>query len=145
MSKFLVGARRPALCLVSLASMLAGGVTLWAMLDPESVRHASTWLLLGVLALLALPLLTLAAFETDQRNRAERASARRSRHLARAACEQAAPIAVRDIGVIQLAETAGMIDTEGRARRHEPTGQPSVSARRVAGSAPGRSRGAIRR
>jgi hypothetical protein len=145
MSKFLAGARRPALCLVSLASMLAGGVTLWAMLDPESVRNASTSLLLGVLALLALPLLTLAAFETDQRNRAERAIARRSRQHARAAAEEAAPIAVRDIGVMAVSGTPGTTETESPTRRHEPTAQPSVSARRAARSAPGRSRGAIRR
>jgi hypothetical protein len=145
MSKFLAGARRPALCLVSLASMLAGGVTLWAMLDPESVRNASTSLLLGVLALLALPLLTLAAFETDQRNRAERALARRARQFARATAEQAAPIVVCDIGVIPTSGTPGTAETEAPARRHEPTTQPSVSARRAARSAPGRSRGAIRR
>ncbi len=143
MSKFLAGARRPALCLVSLASMIAGGVTLWAMLDPESVRNASTWLLLGVLAMLALPLLTLAAFETDRRNRVHRALARRSRQIAQAAAQtEATPIAVRDIRVMPT-PTA---ETEALARRHEPTGQQSaVSARRAARSAPGRSRGAIRR
>ncbi len=143
MSKFLAGARRPALCLVSLASMLAGGVTLWAMLDPETVRNASTWLLLGVLAMLALPLLTLAAFETDQRNRAQRAIARRSRQIARARAQaEAAPIVVQDIRVPPV----GATESETAARRHEPTGQQSsVNARRAARSAPGRSRGTIRR
>jgi hypothetical protein len=145
MSKFLAGARRPALCLVSIASMLAGGITLWAMLDPESVRNASTWLLLSVLALLALPLLTLAAFATDQRNRAERALARRSRQFARAASEEAASIAVSDIRVIPVSAPRGTTETDAPARRHEPVAQPSVSARRAARSAPGRSRGAIRR
>lgn len=111
MSKFLAGARRPALCLVSLASMFAGGVTLWAMLDPESVRNASTPLLLGVLALLALPLLTLVAFEADRRARAERTLAKRARQMAR---EELCPssIAARDIAMSAAHATP--------VRRHEP-------------------------
>src|SRR5690606_14147893 len=96
MSKFLAGARRPALCLVSLASMVAGGVTLWAMLDPETVRNASTPLLLGVLGLLALPMLTLVAFETDRRSRAERALDERA-HLAERAPLDITPIMAHDI------------------------------------------------
>lgn len=151
MSKFLAGARRPALCAVSFASMLAGGVTLWAILDPETVRAASTWLLLGVLAMMTLPLLTLAAFETDRRNRAARQASRRAREAARDEA-LAREIQARDLAIaameIEFEIPAPARDAETVAVRHEPnaSGQVgAVSARRVARSAPGRSRAALRR
>lgn len=151
MSKFLVGARRPALCAVSVASMLAGGVTLWAILDPETVRAASTWLLLGVLALMSLPLLTLAAFETDRRHRAARQAARRAQLAARQEA-LAREIQTRDLAIaameIDFEIPSSVRDAETVAVRHEPSAGAnagSVSARRAARSAPGRSRAALRR
>jgi len=144
MSKFLVGARRSALCLVCMASMLAGGATLWAMLDPETVRGASTWLLLGVLAMLTLPLLTLATFETDRRNVDRRRAARMARQASLDEFE--AQVAVRDIAVGSRTIDVQEREPEAPVRRHEPAAQgSSVSARRAARSAPGRSRAAIRR
>ena len=140
MSNFLAGVRRPALCAVSAASMVAGGATLWAMLDPVSVRSASTWLLLGVLALMTLPLLTLAAFETDRRHRARRMAARRSAAARR--LEDA--IAVLDISSGIQAQAMPR-EQETLARRHEPATGDGVNARRSARSAPGRSRAASRR
>lgn len=144
MSKFLAGARRPALCIVSVASMLAGGATLWAVLDPQTVRNASTWLLVGVLALLTLPLLTLTAFEADRRSRVARQAARRTRAMA----EQFAHEAVVAHDIAHTQPLAGKEDAS--RRRHEPAAvehhdPKAVSARRPARSAPGRSRAASRR
>ncbi|MGP1309720.1 MAG: hypothetical protein ACTS27_05935 [Phycisphaerales bacterium] len=143
MSKFLAGVRRPALCAVSAASMLAGGITLWAMLDPETVRGASTPLLLGVLGLMTLPLLTLAAFETDRRNRAFRAALRRE------AAQRRLSTAIAALDIASIPEHGAHTkarEVETVARRHEGVGAAEgVSGRRAARSAPGRSRAAARR
>lgn len=134
-------ARRLALQTIAVASLIAGGATLWTILDPVSVRATETWILLSVLGLFVLPIGTLVAFETDRRARAraawreldEAARQNRGRTL-----EHHAVIA-DDIDPAHAAAT----DLDAIARRH--SGRKMVSARRPARSAPGRSRAPSRR
>lgn len=60
-------ARSATLLLVSIASIVGAGALIWAWLDPETVRAAPTSQLLGLLALLFLPVCTLTLIRFEAR------------------------------------------------------------------------------
>lgn len=139
-------ARRIALQMIAVGSLLAGGATLWTILDPVSVRATETWVLLAVLSLFVLPVGGVALFEADfrSRRREERgAEADRADH-ARGPLDS---ISAHDIEARFGQQTsdpeAAQTDLETTTRRH--SGRKMVSARRPARSAPGRSRASTRR
>ena len=60
------------LILVSIASMAGAGAALWTWLSPETIQATATISLFALLALLFLPIATLAALEADRRRSLER-------------------------------------------------------------------------
>lgn len=139
MSNSPLAARRVALQLIAAASVVAGGATLWTILDPVSVRATETWILLSVLGLFILPVGTVVAFEADRRARAR--NARAAAHLPRE--REQTPVLAYDIASEDDAPARALVEHETGAVRH--SGRKMVSARRPARSAPGRSRASIRR
>lgn len=136
-----LAARRLALQLIAIGSLLAGGATLWTILDPVSVRATETWVLLAVLSLFVLPVGAIALFEADLRSRA-----RAARHETARRDEDGEPIRSHDItaGADWATDrSAATAEADAVARRH--AGRKMVSARRPARSAPGRSRASTRR
>ncbi len=59
--------RRATLVMVSIASMCGAGAALWWWLSPETIHTTRTIELFALLALLFLPVATLAALEADRR------------------------------------------------------------------------------
>lgn len=64
------------LILVSIASMAGAGAALWTWLSPETIQATATISLFALLALLFLPVATLAALEADRRRTHERRAVR---------------------------------------------------------------------
>ncbi len=64
--------RQSVLLLVSMASMAGAGAALWAWISPETIQATGTASLFALLALLFLPVATLAAMEADRRRSGER-------------------------------------------------------------------------
>lgn len=64
--------RQAVLLLVSIASMAGAGAALWAWISPETIQATGTASLFALLALLFLPVATLAAMEADRRRSGER-------------------------------------------------------------------------
>ncbi|MBX3352396.1 MAG: hypothetical protein KF684_05635 [Phycisphaeraceae bacterium] len=142
MSNSPLAARRLALQFIAAASVVAGGATLWTILDPVSVRATETWILLSVLGLFILPVGTIVSFEADRRARAR--SAREAAMLPREH-EQTSVLAYDIAGEDDATARASrsFVEHETAAVRH--SGRKMVSARRPARSAPGRSRASTRR
>lgn len=137
-----LAARRLALQLIAVASLIAGGATLWTILDPVSVRSTETWILLSVLGLFILPVGTLVAFEADRRARARAARFAEHAHSTRTLSDDSAILSLDIEAGLAHAETDAA-PLEAATRRHG--GRKMVSARRPARSAPGRSRAPSRR
>jgi len=68
--------RQAVLVLVSIASMAGAGAALWTWLSPETIQATATISLFALLALLFLPIATLAALEADRRRTHERRALR---------------------------------------------------------------------
>ena len=68
--------RQAVLVLVSIASMAGAGAALWTWLSPETIQATATISLFALLALLFLPVATLAALEADRRRTHEQRAIR---------------------------------------------------------------------